>query len=76
VRGMKFWVIVFFAVINNGCTLLGQGEGSVGGVARSLEFRSEMAEAVEMVRAQSVNAGNPPPKVGEVFSSVFQLSHF
>jgi hypothetical protein len=26
-----------------------------------------------MVRAQSVNAGNPPPKIGEVFSSVFQL---
>lgn len=73
-KGMKFWVIVFFAVINNGCTLLGHGEGSVGGVARSIEFRTEMAEAVEMLRAQKLNTGNPPPKYGEMFSSVFQMT--
>jgi hypothetical protein len=71
---VNFWVIVFFALINNGCTLLGHGEGSVGGVARSIEFRTEMADAVEMVRAQKLNTGNPPPKHGEAFSPVFQLN--
>lgn len=72
-RGANFWVIVFFALINNGCTLLGYGEGSVGGVARSIEFRAEMADAVEMLRAQKLNTGNPPPKYGEAFSGIFRL---
>jgi hypothetical protein len=60
-RGANFWVIVFFALINNGCSLLGHGEGSVGGVARSMEFKTEVAEAVEMQRSQKLNTGNPPP---------------
>ncbi len=72
-KGAKFWVIVFFAVINNGCSLLGHGEGSVGGVARSMEFRTEVAEAVEMQRSQKLNTGNPPPRQSEMISSIFQL---
>jgi len=72
VRGANFWVIVFFAVINNGCSLLGHGEGSVGGVARSMEFKSEVAEAVEQQRAQKLNTGHPPPRHGELFSTIFQ----
>lgn len=71
-RGANFWVIVFFAVINNGCSLLGFGEGSVGGVARSMEFKAEVAEDIEMLRAQKLNAGNPPPKHGEFFSDIFE----
>ncbi|KGF62981.1 MULTISPECIES: hypothetical protein [Pseudomonas] len=71
-KGANFWVIVFFAVINNGCSLLGHGEGSVGGVARSMEFKTEVAEAVEMQRSQKLNAGNPPPRHGEMISSIFQ----
>lgn len=72
-RGVKFWVIVFFALINNGCSLLGYGEGSVGGVARSMEFKTEVAEAVEMQRSQKLNAGNPPPRHSEMISPIFQL---
>ena len=72
-KGAKFWVIVFFAVINNGCSLLGHGEGSVGGVARSMEFKTEVAEAVEMQRSQKLNAGNPPPRHSEMISPIFQL---
>jgi len=74
VRGASFWVIVFFAVINNGCSLLGFGEGSVGGVARSMEFKAEVAEDIEMLRAQKLNAGNPPPKHGELLSTIFEWS--
>lgn len=72
-KGANFWVIVFFAVINNGCSLLGHGEGSVGGVARSMEFRTKVAEAVEMQRSQKLNAGNPPPRRSEMISRIFQL---
>lgn len=72
-KGANFWVIVFFAVINNGCSLLGHGEGSVGGVARSMEFKTEVAEAVEMQRSQQLNAGNPPPRHSEMISPIFQF---
>ncbi|MDH0746725.1 hypothetical protein N5D61_10245 [Pseudomonas sp. GD03842] len=73
-RGANFWVIVFFALINNGCSLLGHGEGSVGGVARSMEFKTEVAQDIEMLRAQRLTAGHPPPKQGELFSTIFQWS--
>jgi hypothetical protein len=73
VKGANFWVIVFFAVINNGCSLLGHGEGSVGGVARSMEFKTEVAEAVEMQRSQKLNTGNPPPRLSEMISPIFQM---
>ncbi|MFJ3484317.1 hypothetical protein ACIPL1_13190 [Pseudomonas sp. NPDC090202] len=73
-KGIRLWVIIFFAVINNGCSLLGYGQGSVGGVARSIEFKTEMAEAVEMLRAQKLNTGNPPPKYGELLTGIFRLT--
>ena len=72
-KGANFWVIVFFAVINNGCSLLGHGEGSVGGVARSMEFKTEVADAVEMQRSQKLNTGNPPPRHSEMISPIFRM---
>lgn len=72
-KGANFWVIVFFALINNGCSLLGHGEGSVGGVARSMEFKTEVSEAVEMQRSQKLNTGNPPPRHSEMISPIFQF---
>ncbi|MGE7991401.1 hypothetical protein ACQKPE_10195 [Pseudomonas sp. NPDC089554] len=57
----KFWVIAFFVLINNGCSLMGHGDSSVGGVARSIESRSEIASATALLRAQKVNAGDSPP---------------
>lgn len=72
-KGANFWVIVFFALINNGCSLLGHGEGSVGGVARALEFKTEVSEAVQMQRSQKLNTGNPPPRHSEVISPIFQF---
>jgi hypothetical protein len=41
-------------------------------VARSMEFKTEVAEAIELQRAQKLNAGNPPPKYGELFSDIFR----
>jgi hypothetical protein len=46
----------------NGSTLLGLGQNSVGGVARNIECRHEIAQAIELSRAQKVAAGNRPEK--------------
>ncbi|MDF0732199.1 hypothetical protein P0Y43_15895 [Pseudomonas entomophila] len=59
----KFWVMAFFVLINNGCSLLGFGDRSVGGVARSIESRSEIASAAALRWAQKANASDSPPDV-------------
>jgi hypothetical protein len=47
----------------NGSSLLGIGQNSVGGVARNIECRYEIAQAIELSRAQKVLAGTRPEKV-------------
>ncbi|MCQ3033704.1 hypothetical protein NLO88_23895 [Pseudomonas syringae] len=64
--GGKMWVTAGLAVMINGSTLLGIGQNSVGGVARNIECRYEIALAIELSRAQKVLAGNRPEKVGVV----------
>lgn len=59
----RFWVIAFFVLINNGCSLLGFADRSVGGVARSIESRSEIASASALRWAQKATAGDSPPDV-------------
>ncbi|MHC6227403.1 hypothetical protein ACYU03_21965 [Pseudomonas sp. X10] len=53
---VKFWVIAFFVLINNGCSLLGFADRSVGGVARNVESRSEIAGAAALLWAQKTRA--------------------
>ena len=64
--GGKMWVTAGLAVMINGSTLLGIGQNSVGGVARNIECRYEIAQAIELSRAQKVLAGTRPEKVGVV----------
>ena len=68
----KFWVIAFFVLINNGCSLLGHGQSSVGGIARSIESRNEIASATALLRAQKITAGDSPPEVGRVLPKFFE----
>lgn len=63
--GGKLWVTAGLAVLINGGTLLGVGQGSVGGVARSIECRHEIAHAIERSRAQNMVAGNRPERAGD-----------
>lgn len=63
--GGKLWVTAGLAVLINGGSLLGVGQGSVGGVARSIECRHEIAHAIERSRAQSMVAGNRPERAGD-----------
>ncbi|MEX5350345.1 hypothetical protein WCE02_03110 [Pseudomonas juntendi] len=67
----SFWVIAFFVFINNGCSLLGCGDRSVGAVARGIESRTEIANAITLQRAQKANAGGRPPDDGQEPSTIF-----
>ncbi|HGY9626010.1 hypothetical protein ODI84_07835 [Pseudomonas putida] len=67
----SFWVIAFFVFINNGCSLLGCGDRSVGAVARGIESRTEIANAITLQRAQKANAGGQPPERGQEPSTIF-----
>jgi len=66
VSGGKLWVTAGLAVMINGSSLLGLGQNSVGGVARNIECRHEIAQAIAVARAQKVVAGNRPERVGVV----------
>jgi hypothetical protein len=61
-----FWLLAFFVLINNGCSLLGFGDRSVGGVARSIEARTEIAVATTLQRAHKTQAGGLPPDDGQI----------
>ena len=62
--GGKLWVTAGLSVMINGSSLLGIGQNSVGGVARNIECRYEIAQAIELSRAHKVVAGNRPDRVG------------
>ncbi|WP_297837833.1 hypothetical protein [Pseudomonas sp.] len=61
-KGTQLWVIAFFAVITNGFSLIGLGQASSGGLARSIEAKHEITHAIEMAASQKLMAGNPPSK--------------
>jgi hypothetical protein len=65
--GGKLWVTAGLAILINGGSLLGIGQGSAGGLARSIECRHEIAHNIERARAQKMVAGNPPQRSGAVF---------
>lgn len=62
--GPGIWVTAGLAVMINGSTLLGIGQSSVGGIARSIECRHEIAQAIELSRSEKPTAANVPcPRV-------------
>jgi hypothetical protein len=69
----KFLVIAFLAFITNGFSLLGIGQGSIGGVARALEANQNIAHNIETAKAMGLLAGNPPIKSESVFFGPFQI---
>ncbi|MBV6822911.1 hypothetical protein [Pseudomonas sp. PD9R] len=72
-NGCKLWVIAFLAVITNGFSLLGIGQGSIGGVARSIEANHNIARNIETAKAMGLLAGNPPIKPQSAFFGPFQI---
>ena len=62
--GSKLWVTAGLALAINGGSLLGMGLGSVGGVARSIECRHEIAHAIENARAVKWAVDTPPFGIG------------
>ncbi|MFK9082811.1 hypothetical protein [Pseudomonas neuropathica] len=69
----KLLVIAFLAFITNGFSLLGIGQGSIGGVARAVEANHNIARNIETAKAMGMLAGNPPIKSEESFFGPFQV---
>jgi hypothetical protein len=67
----KLLVIAFLAFITNGFSLLGIGQGSIGGVARAMEANQNIARNIETAKAMGMLAGNPPIKSDEAFFGPF-----
>jgi len=69
----KLLVIAFLAFITNGFSLLGIGQGSIGGVARAIEANHNIARNIEIAKAMGMLAGNPPHEPDSGFFGPFQV---
>lgn len=69
----KLLIIAFLAFITNGFSLLGIGNGSIGGVARAIEANHNIARNIETAKAMGLLAGNPPVEPEESFFGPFQV---
>ena len=58
--GAGIWVAAGLAVMINGSSLLGLGQGSAGAIARSIECRHGIAHAIERDRSERLAVANPP----------------
>ncbi|CAN7503723.1 hypothetical protein QLG10_16480 [Pseudomonas sp. V98_8] len=69
----KLLLIAFLAFITNGFSLLGIGNGSIGGVARAIEANHNIARNIEIAKAMGMLAGNPPHEPDSGFFGPFQV---
>jgi hypothetical protein len=69
----KLLVIAFLAFITNGFSLLGIGQGSIGGVARAIEANYNIARNIETAKGMGLLAGNPPLKPDSGFFGPFHV---
>ncbi|MGE8150397.1 hypothetical protein ACQKP5_04000 [Pseudomonas vancouverensis] len=72
-KGRRFWVIAFLALMTNGTSLLGMGQGSAGSVARTIEANHNIARNIENAKAKEMMAGNPPIRTESVVFGPFQV---
>ena len=72
-KGCKLLIIAFLALITNGFSLLGVGQGSIGGVARAMEANHNIARNIETAKAMGLLVGNPPIRNEGVAFGPFQV---
>ncbi|EJN18276.1 hypothetical protein [Pseudomonas sp. GM80] len=72
-KGYRLWVIASLAVMTNGASLLGVGQGSVGGLARAIEANHSIAHNIERANTLGLMAGNPPVKAAANFLGPFEV---
>lgn len=72
-KGYRLWVIAGLAFMTNGASLLGFGQGSVGGLARAIEANHSIAHNIERANALGLLAGNPPVKTPSGFLGPFEV---
>lgn len=69
----KLLIIAFLAFITNGFSLLGIGNGSIGGVVRAMEANHTITRSIEIAKAMGMLAGNPPHEPESGFFGPFQV---
>lgn len=71
----KLLIIAFLAFITNGFSLLGIGQGSIGGVARAIEANHNIARNIDIAKGMAMGmlAGNPPVDPESSFFGPFQV---
>ncbi|RON40844.1 hypothetical protein BK666_25450 [Pseudomonas frederiksbergensis] len=72
-KGSRLGVIAFLAVMTNGSSLLGMGQGSAGSVARSIECNHSIAHNIQTAKALGLLVGNSPLKERAGFLGPFQV---
>lgn len=72
-KGYRLWVVASLALMTNGASLLGVGQGSVGGLARAIEANHNIAHNIERANTLGLMAGNPPVKVAVDFLGPFEV---
>jgi len=72
-KGYRLWVIASLALMTNGASLLGFGQGSVGGLARAIEANHNIAHNIERANTLGLLAGNPPARIATDFLGPFEV---
>lgn len=72
-NGSRLWVAGFLAVLTNGGSLLGVGQGSAGSLAKGIESNHNIAHSIENAKAHGMLAGTPPGKPRQVITGPFSI---
>ncbi|MFJ2285250.1 hypothetical protein ACIOUF_02585 [Pseudomonas iridis] len=72
-KGYRLWVIASLALMTNGASLLGIGQGSVGALARAIEANHNIAHDIGRANTLGLLAGNPPSKAAANFLGPFEV---
>jgi hypothetical protein len=72
-NGSRLWVAGFLAVLTNGSSLLGVGQGSAGSLAKGIECNHNIARSIETAKAQGLLAGTPPSEPRQLIVGPFSI---
>lgn len=72
-KGSRLWVAGFLALLTNGGSLLGVGQGSAGSLAKGIECNHNIAHSIENAKTHGLLAGTPPSKPRMVITGPFLI---
>ncbi|MCY1392599.1 hypothetical protein D9M71_74760 [compost metagenome] len=72
-NGSRLWIIGMLAVLTNGSSLLGIGQGSAGSLAKTIECNHTIARNIENAKALGLLVGAPPSKAKAPLGGPFAI---